>query len=476
MTANDQQNLERKLNHVLDMGKHIIDHYPHITCTERAGLLLAMMAAVRQTATNMQTVAALLRKNLLDTFRIDYKDYARRVENLLKFWGEELSGAPMIYNLDTFEYPLTKPHEIVLKEDLQFDLAIRNAPSKDFGLQESRAGLIDNATELWMAVDNGLEQLARTLRKIDEDYHKLKRDSQLQEECLKALEEKYEEGMWEEDKDRLKEKVRMYEKERKSKDKDTYQLFLHRMEWEATDHHDIKVLAELNECFLAGRSTAAFIVENRSRLTMEDLARHFCFVNCRQLLMLKIESFDLLQPADSDYCDLFVNRAAQELAFLLARTLGFYVDFKHHYQYAALLMAMQDLGLAFRNRNNGVQMQQYVNRAFLKEGERMKDQTSLTQWTGKLLGGCFCKMDENRTVGNYTTRDFLKLKNHYWLCLSIINKVLQKKLQAPCFAAYLLQEHPNTPSIADYKNSNGESAMDRLYVLKSVIRGETPLE
>ena len=64
MTTNDQENIERKLNHILDMGKRIIDLYPHITCTERAALLLAMTAAVRQTAANMRTVAALLRKNL----------------------------------------------------------------------------------------------------------------------------------------------------------------------------------------------------------------------------------------------------------------------------------------------------------------------------------------------------------------------------------------------------------------------------
>ena len=79
------------------MGKRIIELYPHITCTERAALLLAMTAAVRQTAANMRTVAALLRKNLLDPFRIDYIDFARKIENLHKIWEEELKGAPPDY-------------------------------------------------------------------------------------------------------------------------------------------------------------------------------------------------------------------------------------------------------------------------------------------------------------------------------------------------------------------------------------------
>ena len=88
MTANDQENIERKLNHVLDMGQRIIDLYPHITCTERVSLLLAMTAAVRQVSANMRTVAAWLRKNLLDIFHINYTDYARNFENLHKIWEE----------------------------------------------------------------------------------------------------------------------------------------------------------------------------------------------------------------------------------------------------------------------------------------------------------------------------------------------------------------------------------------------------
>ena len=51
MTINDHENIERKLNHVLDMGRRITELYPHITCTERAALLLAMTAAVHQVMT-----------------------------------------------------------------------------------------------------------------------------------------------------------------------------------------------------------------------------------------------------------------------------------------------------------------------------------------------------------------------------------------------------------------------------------------
>lgn len=473
MTTNDQENIERKLNHVLDMGKRIIDLYPHITCTERAALLLAMTAAVRQTAANMRTVAALLRKHLLDPFRIDYTDFARKIENLHKIWDEELKGAPIFHNLDTQSMPITNPHDIALKEDTDYDLTIRTSDEDNFDFLETRVGLMDNAPLMCEAVDKGLEQIGKTLREIVDDYLNLKADSMRQDKRLKELEKQYEEMMWEDDLQRFVSEVEEYTLVSGDKNKSTYQRYLSRMDREATDPHDIKVLADLNEWFLAEQRPAAFIVENRDKLTIEDIARHFRFARCRRLLYHHVESFDLLLPADEEYKGLFVNRACQELAFMLAPTIGTYVDFRHNYQYAALQMAMQDLGLVYNDGRNGVQMRDFVNKAYLRNGKIIKDQKTLTDWTGKLLGSKFGAMDENNLLGNYSKEDFGKMKDYYWLCLSIINKVVQMDLQELQFATYLHEEHENTPSITDYKNSEEQSIMERLSILKSVIKGET---
>lgn len=474
MTTNDQENIERKLNHVLDMGKRIIDLYPHITCTERAALLLAMTAAVRQTAANMRTVAALLRKNLLDPFRIDYIDFARKVENLHKIWEEELKGAPIFHNLDNRSMPITNPNEIALKEDTDYDLTIRTSHEDHFDFLEARVGLMDNASLMCEAIDKGLEQIGKTLREIVDDYLKLKADSEKQDKCLKELEKQYEELMWEDDQDRFVREVEMFITLRNhSREQETFLLFLERLEWEATDPHDIKVLAELNEWYLSGQRPAAFIVENRDKLNIEDIARHFRFVRCRNLISQKVESFDLLLPADEEYKNLFVNLASQELAFLLATTIGLYVDFRHNYQYAALQMAMQDLGLIYNDGRNGIQMRDFINKAYLKNDKLIKDQKTLTDWTGKLLGSMFGAMDERHLLGNYSSEDFEKMKDYYWLCLSIINKVVQLDLEELQFAPYLHEEHENTPSITDYKNSEGQSIMERLSILKSAIKGET---
>ncbi len=473
MTASDKENIERKLNHVLDMGKRFIDLYPHITCTERVALLMAMVAAVRQVAANMRTVAALLRQNLLDPFRIDYTDYARQIENLHKIWEEELKGAPIFHNLDPNSRPITEPNEIALKEDTDYDFSIRTDNEYSFDFLATRVGLMNNASLMCEVIDEGLEQLGKTLREIEEDYLNLKNDSNRQDERLKELEEQYEAAMWEDDKERFVDEVKEYVEVSGDKRQSTYQRFLGRLEREATDPHDIKVLAELNEWFLAGQRPAAFIVKNRDKLALEDIARHFRFVRCRKMLVRHIERFDLLQPADEKYDILFVNKAAQELAHMLKPTIAITVDFRFNYQYAALQMAMQDLGLIYHDKNNGLQMMEYINADYMPEDEKIKDQTTLTQWTGKLLGSHFGTMNENNLQGNFSAKDFEKIKDHYWLCLSIINKVIGKDLRALNFAPYLCEEHERTPNINDYRNNEKQSIMERLSELKSVIKGES---
>ena len=473
MTTSDQENIERKLNHVLDMGKKIIDLYPHITCTERAALLLAMTAAVRQTAANMRTVAAWLRKNLLDTFRIDYTDFARKVENLHKIWGEELKGAPIFHNLDNQSRPITNPNDIALKEDTDYDLTIRTSEEDDFDFLETRVGLMENASLMCEAIDKGLEQISKTLREIVNDYMKLKDDPQQQDYRLKVLEQQYEEMMWEEELERFVSEVKEYAELSGDNSKKTYLRYLNRMDRDATDPLERKTLAELNEWYLGNLRPAAFIVDNRDKLTLEDIALHFRFVRCRRLLKQHVDSFDLLQPADDEYKNLFVNRASQELALLLVPTIGTYVDFRRNYQYAALQMAMQDSGLVYNDSRNGVQMRDYINKAYLKNDKLIKDQKTLTDWTGKLLGSMFGTMDEHHLQGNFSIDDFMKMKDYYWLCLSIINKIVQLDLRELRFAPYLYEEHEKTPSITDYRNSEGQSIMARLSVLKSVIKGES---
>ena len=136
------------------------------------------------------------------------------------------------------------------------------------------------------------------------------------------------------------------------------------------------------------------------------------------------------------------------------------------------IVSLADPDAVYEN-GNSIQMKDFINKAYLKRDDQIKDQTTLTQWTGKLLGSMFGTMDEHHLRGNYELKDFEKMKDYYWLCLSIINKVVQCDLKKSKFAPYLYQEHEKTPSITDYKNREGQSIMERLSILKSAIKGET---
>jgi len=434
-------------------------------------MLLAMTAAVNQVKANMQTVGGYLRAHLLDPYRIDYIAYARSIENLENMWHEELAGSPIFYNLDTSAIPLTKPDEIVAKEDTYYDMMM-DVKGVDF--YDVRVGLMKNAMLMCNTIENGLKSIANSLRTIVDDYNTLKGDLELQNEKLNNLENMYEKAMWDNDMARLKDTAMEYVRTCNNANlKETYQYFLKRLAREGTDPHDNRVLAELNETYLNGGCPANFIVKNRHRLSFEDIASHFCFTKSHRMVSTHIEMFDLRLPADDDYKDLFVNKAAQELAFLLAPTINLYVDFRHNYQYAALQMAMMDLGLIYSDRRNGVQMMNYVNECYLSD-EAIKDQTTLTQWTGKLLGRPYGVIDEdNFNETNLSLIDFNKMKDYYWLCLSIINKVVQVDIEEMGFAPYLMVEHVKTPAITDYKNREDESVMERLFILKSAFNKES---
>ena len=480
MTTSNQENIITQLDHVLEMGKSIINLNHHFTCTEMAAQMLAMFTAVKQVAANIHSVFIYLKENILDPFKIDYIVKAREIENLHKAWKEEFEGDIIVYNSESCEQPIIDPNTIVLAEDSKYSLRFKESndifydnEEEEVSFSDIRVMLMKSAQSMCEEINNGLEKINKTLRDIESFYYKIKSDKEQQNDCLKNLEDKYNTELWENDKQRFIADVEDRIIYAKDKTKGGYERYLNNMIIKETVPYENKSLALLNNCFLEEGNRAYLIIQNKDKFTFDDIAQHFYFVKRHKLLTLHIESLDLLLPADKEYEDLFVNKASQELAFLLSSTIGMYVDFKHNYQYAALQRAMQDLGLIYSDKRNGIQMRDYVNKTYLKNDTPIKDQKTLTEWTGKLLKHKFGTMDEHNLQGNYTADDFTKMKDYYWLCLSIINKVMQLNLRDLQFAPYLYNEHEHTPNITDYKNSEGQNIMERLSFLKSVIRGES---
>jgi len=474
MKSKEKQNIEKKLNHVIELGESIINMYQQNTCSERAALLLAMTVAVGQVSANLHAVASILRKDLLDPFKIDYLGYARKIEHLQKIWSEDMKNTPIFHLVqddDLGSCPFVVLNDIAHQEDIDYNLSIKTV-DKDFDLFFTRVGLMENAKVMCETIDKGLLLISKSLRDIIKDNHDIKTNTLQQDERFKWLEKQYVDMMWDDDLERFISEVKEYVEVSGSKSKRVFQLYLVRMDRTATDPHGIKALAELNDHFLAGNSAASFIVDNKDRLSEEDLSNHFKFVKCRKLMVDELEAYDLTGPPDEEYQGLFTNMAAQELALLLSHTINRYVDFHHNYQYAALQMAMMDLDLVKREGRNSKQMMNFFNQVYLKNANPIRDQTTLTVWISKLLFKKFGTIDShNLHITLFTPQEFEKIKDYYWLCLSIINKVVRKNLSKSAFASYLWKEHQNTPNIVEYKNAKGECIMDRLFVLNSAFRG-----
>ena len=92
---------------------------------------------------------------------------------------------------------------------------------------------------------------------------------------------------------------------------------LDELEREATDH-SLGILAELNQRYLDKDDHVSFIYRHRHELKPKHLLCHLRFVNHRNSELEKIELDQLKQPAVGAYSILFKNRAAHQLADLLA--------------------------------------------------------------------------------------------------------------------------------------------------------------
>ena len=134
-------------------------------------------------------------------------------------------------------------------------------------------------------------------------------------------------------------------------------------------------------------------------------------------------------------------------------------------------MAMMDLGLVNDvDKRYGSQLLTFVNKYLLKGGDEIKSPTSITPLLSKKMNLKFGQItEENLGKTAYSESEYEKLKDCYWHCLSIANKVMQKDLSKLGLTPYLYIEHANTPEIEDFVNQTGEGFMERIRLLKTAF-------
>lgn len=262
-TSSDKQNLERKLNHLLSLIDTLVNHFPHITCSEKAAMLLTISTDAKQVAANVGIVRNILISHLVDSFAIDYSDYARNFESRRSKMIEQLAGAPMLISYDTTSLPITDTANILAEENRNFNVCQINGLTRtDYLLHY----LIDNSARIFDDIIDSLTLIIADLKCIaDDDYYALidgRIDLQAAYNNLRVL-------YLNAEKQSATERINFRISGEMSCHRYTTSNINALMRYHMQEYDDI-TLAELD-----GESAAKYIVQHRSTLTINHLRTHF---------------------------------------------------------------------------------------------------------------------------------------------------------------------------------------------------------
>lgn len=457
----EEMETEALLLHMINVGRRFATEQS-CAVNESIGKMMQFYGVACTAAKQVTCLEAMMRNTLLNLCPLDYMSFSAEVKGVLTMWEHIMSEVGIFKYRDYQKYPTLEMDDVE---------AIR---VKYSCLEQLINGCFAGALELdlkayaynmYDTIRLALNTIFDKLCNLALDYKMLNEDLQLRMKRWCKMEEDYLANCWERDKERFLAALNNYLK-RYGNNIRTLEDFLCKVDLMATTCQPER-LALLNYQSLHTENYVKYVFANRNKLSSEDLMRHMSFCNCRKLLLQKIDICNLRQPPTGAYVALFTSHAAMELSDLLAPTIATYVDFRYGYQYSAWAMAMMDMGLIKADERNNLPLMNYVNSRF---GEEIKEQSTLSRWTGKLLGARFGTLDEQslqRT--DYSIEDFGKLKDYYWRVLSIINKVLCRNLKDEGYADYLHEQHEITPDLCNYIYKDGQSINQHIDTLRLAL-------
>lgn len=453
---NDHDNVEYKLTHLVKLVDEVCENYGYVDESEHASMLLALDRDMIQVAHNMDVVRQYLYKFLFDPFKVDYDRHKIFIDEKIVCLENLLSK----FSLQEDDPVLPTPDDIVKDEDERYKgITYTRVYDTDISARV-RTSLIRSRVNMYKDIINGLRAISDTLNGINKDKETLLNNNQIRINRFKALYESFlvsEE--WRRAKETFIRKVKHYVRPYENKS-EGYQSLLE--EYEDLNGDDIRT--DLYETYLGGYDVSAFIIKYRGEIGIADIHCLFGYILTHKMLQIKVQSFEVLKAPDNNHNKLFINLGAQELIETMIPLFAKNVYFGKSYQYTALYLAIQDMGLMPEGGSNAPQFVKFVNKHF-KENIRSND--TITKCTGPLLGHSYGKVErENYHGTNLDDERFDAIRNEYHICLSIINKVMNIDLAEAGFAKDVWKEHRDTPSFADYDN------VKRLILLRDILQGK----
>ncbi len=460
-----RQELQHSLDHFIHLGNVVKDSYPKLYPSEKGLMVYSLLVAARRLAKMMKEAQEWQTRFIPDVIGIDWVETRGYLLNLMEYLSQSNCDMKIGYALRDGATPFFDGDEIVNEENRsQF------FPPKEHSQAyiNARQLLIEDSTGNYADMEIAINGVIEMIEDLLDDAKKMKRDDDARMERMKEMESYYIRKYWEWDKSMLVARAKDDLSNKDNKGKTHVEILgnlLRELNADNLRNNNNKILAIINAHRDDRDYVAKKVVENRDKVSVDEMMEHFKFRESCKILNNHIDALFLLEPCEKYEGRLFVNEASYEFVKLIMGAIDLYVSFGKKKNASFFFAALKDLGLVCQNENNAKLMA-----AFLKE-EYEEDISPDT--ITKPLRQCvtFCTLDDNRT-GAFSTREFTKYKEIYWLCFSIIQKVLDKK-NIRC-ADYLKSLHRSIETNDVFKDLE-EKDRSRLYFLSSVLRGEATM-
>lgn len=466
-----QDNLKSSFDHFVSLGKVLNLSYPKLWPSEQGTLMYALLMAGRRLSMYMAQAYRIQDKFIPDITGLNLIETRGELLNLMSYLEQGDCDIDIAYNYRDDSEPVFDPYEIVREENLGTlfpakEQAQHYVNARKLMIETSK----NNYKELYECITGVNEKIDKMLA----DAKKLKRDNLLRMDRFKAMENYYYKNLWEQDKAALIEQIlgEIEYNERLKREGKEFKTEPEILQEQLSDIHAENTIPGknnkigfINLCRANHDEVARLVAENRDNYSYDDMMSHFKYRESDKLITDHLNSRFLLTSCDDYQGKLFENKAAFRFAKLIKGAISCYVGFENKMNAAFLFYAMRDLGLVFCEENNATLMADFIKDVY---NEDISADT-ITKPLRKTNGQAFCMIDE-RNLRSFTNKEFQKYKEPYWLCFSIINKVLDIE-DVEC-ADYLKQLHPTIAS-KDVFEDLEEEDKSKLYFLSSVLRGDT---
>ena len=456
-----------QMKHLEAISTAFVESFDSITLTEQGYMLSAMMMGTRRLKNSIDKAEREQKKTLL--LKADFD--AREVRGSLE---------GVIGKLEAYITPPTAADEEAdLDEMLDTDdyEGLLSADERGGDMKRMRLYLLQNYYNIFSKMRESAKRAATTLNTLAQLQSAIAKDAKTRQDLWRAMNEYYLNHEWDDQKATLEYRIRQEMTDDDNRGMTKIQILDRELRRLTIDHTtDVykRELKELNQSVVSEHpEPIKVLMKNRENIDEEDLSQYFCFFNSYKYISEAKETM-VLMGSPTDYDLLFCNRAAQEYVETLLPVLKRYGGLNDKGHYGILKIVLQELGLVDEEKNNGLQMMEFVNAKIIAdEGERLPRQDSITLMTGKLNKQIFARLG-TEGIGKTKFKDdkeYARVKEVFWRCFTILNYYGLLDVKEVGYDSYLNDPHPFTRHNDPWEDVDSETK-NRLTFLSFVLRGE----